>query len=251
MKMGVGEGKKSAKCWAPHPSGPTLQGTTFPWFGRPPSLHPALLDPCFFCPVCHFLICPKCLFFCPECIFYFVPRVFAYFVPFPFFFVPVRFFLSRGPVTHDAAQVCQAFVFLQRMLRVVGTGKLLMAAKLEVGRFLHFGCVVCLQSLFFWWIVHANPWEAACRLLRSHTSPRFCRHHPQGQAPRSFSIGGSPSCSTRDRSRCFHAAAAVCLGRNRDTASRTACHSIIPKQFFSSTLILASNPLSEPVIHSS
>ena len=41
----------------------------------------------------------------------------------------------------------------------------------------------------------------------------------------------------------------MCLGRNRDAASRTACHSIIPNQFVSSTLILASGPLSEPVIH--
>ena len=43
----------------------------------------------------------------------------------------------------------------------------------------------------------------------------------------------------------------LCLGRNRDAASRTACHSIIPKQFFSSTLILANGPPNEPVIHSS
>ena len=56
--------------------------------------------------------------------------------------------------THDVAiihmpQVCQASVFLQRVLRVVCSGKLLRAAKLEVGSFLHSGCVVCLQSLFF------------------------------------------------------------------------------------------------------
>ena len=41
-------------------------------------------------------------------------------------------------VTHDVAvihvsQVCQASVFLQRTMRVVGTGKLLRSAKLEVG----------------------------------------------------------------------------------------------------------------------
>ena len=41
----------------------------------------------------------------------------------------------------------------------------------------------------------------------------------------------------------FLAAAAVCIWRNRDAASRTAFHSIIPKQFFSSTLILANGAL--------
>ena len=41
------------------------------------------------------------------------------------------------------------------------------------------------------------------------------------------------------------------FGRERNAASRTACHPIIPKQFFSSTLILVSGPLSEPVTHSS
>ena len=57
-------------------------------------------------------------------------------------------------VTHNVTIVhvpliCQASVFLQRVLRVVGTGELFLAAKLEVGSFLHSGCVVCLQSLFF------------------------------------------------------------------------------------------------------
>ena len=90
-------------------------------------------------------------------------------------------------------------------------------------------------------------------LLR--VSPR-ARLHPREpstspcSAPRSYGIGESPSCSTWDRFRCFQAAAAVRLVRNRDAALRTASHSIIPKQFFSSTLILASGPLSELVIHS-
>ena len=37
-------------------------------------------------------------------------------------------------------------------------------------------------------------------------------------APRSLGIGGSPSCSTKDKFRCFHAVAAVRLGRDRDAA---------------------------------
>ena len=60
----------------------------------------------------------------------------------------------QGWVTHDVTVVhvpliCQASFFVQRVPRVVGSGKLLRAAKLEVGCFLHSGCVVCLQSLFF------------------------------------------------------------------------------------------------------
>ena len=46
-----------------------------------------------------------------------------------------------------------------------------------------------------------------------------------------------PSCSTCDKFRCFHAATAVHPGRNRDAATRTAFHSNIPQQFFSSALI--------------
>ena len=59
-----------------------------------------------------------------------------------------------------------------------------------------------------------------------------------------LALAGEDSCSTKDKFRCFHAAAAaVCLGRNRDAASRTAFRSIIPKQFFSSILILTSGSL--------
>ena len=42
-----------------------------------------------------------------------------------------------------------------------------------------------------------------------------------------------------------------CLRKNCDAASRTAFHLIIQKHFFSSTLILASDTLHAPVIHSS
>ena len=96
---------------------------------------------------------------------------------------------------------------------------------------------------------------AACRppmgrRVSAATIPK-ARLHSRGpstspcSAPRSFGVGGSPSCSTWDRIRCFHAAAAVCFGRNRDAASRTAFHSTIPKRFFSSTLILASRGADE------
>ena len=93
---------------APTLLAPTLRGPTFPRFAPlPPPLHPALSDPCFFCPVCHFLFCPKCLFlfcpkcffflsrlcfFCPECIFLFCPPRVCLFCPVSVFFVPVRFF---------------------------------------------------------------------------------------------------------------------------------------------------------------
>ena len=140
----------------------------------------------------------------------------------------------------------------------MSTGELFRPTKLEICRFLQSGRVVCLQSLFLCRVV-ARQVPAACRaamLPRASvaTMPR-ARLHSRGpstspcSAARSFDIGGSPSCSTEDKFRCFHAV--VCLGRNRDAASRTAFHSIIPKQFFSSTLILANSPLSEPVIHSS
>ena len=97
------EGKKARNFGPPHPSGPPPSGpppsspppsgppplTPYPfsphvfqvWAPYPASaLHPALLDPCFFCPECIFLFCPpacllilspfpfflsRCVFFCP------------------------------------------------------------------------------------------------------------------------------------------------------------------------------------------
>ena len=98
--------------------------------------------------------------------------------------------------------------------------------------------------------------EAMLAPASAATMPKarlYSRRHSTSpcSATRSLGIGERPSCSTKDTFRCFHAAAAVCLGRNRGAASRTTFHSIIPKHFFSSTLILACGPLSEPVIHSS
>ena len=114
-KMRSREGKNSAKFWASHPSGaPPFGAPPFgaPPFGLPPSgsrpsgpppsnpsPNPYSLAPTFsrfgpptlplppstphfrthvfFCPVCHFSFCPKCLlfilsqmsFFCPVCVF--------------------------------------------------------------------------------------------------------------------------------------------------------------------------------------
>ena len=65
-KMGAGEGKTSAKFWAPHPLGPPPFKAAH--FGAPRPcffvqfvtsyLFPVL----FFCPVCHFLICSEYCF---------------------------------------------------------------------------------------------------------------------------------------------------------------------------------------------
>ena len=85
--------------------------------------------------------------------------------------------------------------------------------------------------------IHGRLPAACCaatrRLVSAATIPK-ARLRSKGPATSPCSAPShpsSPSCSMCDRFRCFHAAAAVCLGRNRDAASRTACHSIIPQQF--------------------
>ena len=70
-------------------------------------------------------------------------------------------------------------------------------------------------------------------------------HHGPG------ALATPPSCSTWDKFRCCQPAAAVCLGRKREAASRTSFHSIMPTQFFSSTLILARGSVRDPEAHSS
>ena len=112
-------------------------------------------------------------------------------------------------------------------------------------------------------VVHANPWKGARSLPGGDASARLC-HHSKGQAALQRTINVSllrPSILGHWQERFLFNKRQIpmfprccccrVLGRNRIAASRTACHSIIPYQFFSSTLILASGPLSEPVIHSS
>ena len=90
-------GKKSAKFWAPHPSGPPTLPGPIPEAGPHPSPTILGLGSCFFCPVCHFLFCPICRFFLSRLCFFLSRMQFfilsrqqvAHFVPFPFF-------LSRG-----------------------------------------------------------------------------------------------------------------------------------------------------------
>ena len=99
-------------------------------------------------------------------------------------------------------------------------------------------------------------------MLRGYAPPRFCGHHPEGQAALQRAVDVSLLCTLEpsalagallvQHETCFDVSMLrmpCAWGENRDAASRTACHSVIPKQFFSSTLILASGPLSEPVIH--
>ena len=108
-KMRAGEGKKSAKFWVSHPSGPRPSEPHFgepqfraphfeappfglgahPWAPHPSEPHPSAAPfgaprPCFFCPVCVFLSRMH--------LFILSRQRFVYFVPFPFFFVPWRFF---------------------------------------------------------------------------------------------------------------------------------------------------------------
>ena len=123
----------------------------------------------------------------------------------------------------------QPSVFLQRMPWVMSTGELCWATKLEVCRFLQCGRVVCLQSLFLCTVVHANPRKGARRLPCGNAFSRLCCHHAKARlhsrgpstspcsAPRSFGFGKSLPVQQRTSS-------AVCFGRNRDAASRTACH---------------------------
>ena len=132
-------------------------------------------------------------------------------------------------MTHDTTVhvplVRQASVFLQRVPQVTSTSELFW---LEVCRFLLKSRVVCLESLCSS-AKSSTPTQgrvpAACRaatLPRTSAAnmPKARLHSGEPStspcsAPRSFGIGGSPSCSTKDKFRCFHATAAVCLGRNR------------------------------------
>ena len=117
---GCGRGKKKrAKCWASHPSGPTLRGPPFgatlrgPPFGCPPLLGSGpppfgfppfgAPRPCFFVPFVTFCLVPLLcflsrvsLFILSRMLFFFLSRrPFAYFVPFPFFCPVAFFFLSQ------------------------------------------------------------------------------------------------------------------------------------------------------------
>ena len=105
-------------------------------------------------------------------------------------------------------------------------------------------------ALFVWksfcvcWVVRANPRERCLLHAVQHcvvvplpppiTKARLHSKRPSTSpcsAPRSFGIGWTPSCSTKERARCFQPASAACLGRGQSAKFRTAPHSTIPKQF--------------------
>ena len=99
VKMRAGEGKKSAKFWAPHRSPPrTLRALHFsgPLFGR--TLRGS--RPCF-CPVCHFFILSRTHLLTLS------RRPFnCFFVPSPFF-CPVALSQHPVPATLPDSCVCQ------------------------------------------------------------------------------------------------------------------------------------------------
>ena len=73
----------------------------------------------------------------------------------------------------------QASVFLQRVLRIMGTCVLFWAPKLEVCCFLQFGRMVCLQSLFLCRVIQRQSKEGCpplaarqCFLASAATIPR-------------------------------------------------------------------------------
>ena len=84
--------------------------------------------------------------------------------------------------------ICQASAFLQRVLRVVGTGELCWAAKLEVCRFLQGRVPAACRAVMLPRVSAATIPQARLHSSGPSTSP--C------SAPRSFGTGGSPSCST-------------------------------------------------------
>ena len=109
--------------------------------------------------------------------------------------------LTEDVTIVDAQLICQASVFLKKnMSRVISTDVLVWSTQLKFW-------------IFFHWVVRTNPkegacsWEAVFNRVSAATIPRT-RLHPRG-----------PSTS---RVRCFHPAAAACLGRRQVAARASA-----------------------------
>ena len=140
--------------------------------------------------------------------------------------------------------------------RVVGTGTHFLSAQLADS------CILVARSALSSCCSEASSTPidgrlpaACCAALRPGVSAATfpqTRLHSRGPVHLDPSaVAGAPLVQYRTGSDVFTLLLLCASGRNHDAASRTACHSVIPKQFFSSTLILASGPLSEPVVHSS
>ena len=123
-----------------------------------------------------------------------------------------------------------------------------------------FGCVFGLNPFFFCRVVCSNPGEVRAwrRAIGPQLQPFPVPGCTQGRgpstspcsAPRSCGIGGSPSCSTKDRSRCVHPAMRHGLGE--ENLPLWAQHSNQSFQnSFLSTFILASGGTKDPDAHSS
>ena len=129
----------------------------------------------------------------------------------------------------------QASAFLQHVPRVMSTSELFWPTKLEICRFLQPGRVVRLESMFLCRVIQgrlpANS-RAAMLLRASAATVSRARLHSRGPstspAPRSLGIG--ESLFNKGHVPMFPRCCCCVLERNHVAASRTAFHSIIPKQ---------------------
>ena len=135
---------------------------------------------------------------------------------------------------------------------------------LKVLNSLHLAVLFSLKSLFFHWVVRTDPRYGARSSPNSNVQSRFSSYHAQAKllmrgpslqyllAPRGelLGIGGSPSCSTKDKARCVQPATAPRLWRRELAEFHTALHFIIPGHF-PSTLMRANGVTRVPDVHSS
>ena len=152
-------------------------------------------------------------------------------------------------VTHDGAvirvpQFCQASVFLQRMLRVVGSGELLGPPSWKLADF----CIMAAWLLAIAVVLKVRQHQSMGGYLPLPTRLCFLAFLPLQYPKPSYiprrrqrlhvlhldpwALAGAllAQCET---SSVFPRCCCCVLWENRDAASRTAFQSIIPKQFFS------------------
>ena len=104
------------------------------------------------------------------------------------------------------------------------------ATKLEVLKLVRSDLVFISEPLHVFVNVRTNPKNDSCCVLPRNVMHSERQSTSHWSARRSFDIGSTPSCSTKERARCLLPAIAVCLWRTSLAETLTAFHSIIPKQ---------------------
>ena len=137
-------------------------------------------------------------------------------------------------------EVCSLSVFLQGMPRVICSCKFCLVSRLELLEQKRGASIFICKSLpRLFTPIHGTVPAAYCPATWNRASATIPRARLQSRgpatspcsAPRSFGIGFTPSCTTEERARCFHPAAAGVFGE-KATCPVPAFHSIILNCFF-------------------